>query len=82
MMGRTSVPCPSPSDRQVPKNDRSGIGDLDNDLPGEGVLPSTLQEMDKLMITVADAMDRFERWFDQRFGWFFTNGMKGRSVGR
>jgi hypothetical protein len=19
---------------------------------------------------------RFERWFDRRFGWFFTNGMK------
>jgi hypothetical protein len=19
---------------------------------------------------------RFENWFDQRFGWFFTNGMK------
>jgi hypothetical protein len=21
-------------------------------------------------------LDAFERWFDQRFGWFFTNGMK------
>ena len=23
-------------------------------------------------------LGRFERWFDKRFGWFFTNGMKGR----
>lgn len=23
-------------------------------------------------------LDGFERWFDQRFGWFFTNGMKRR----
>jgi|GEM_PF-1047591 hypothetical protein len=22
-------------------------------------------------------LDRFERWFNDRFGWFFTNGMKG-----
>lgn len=21
-------------------------------------------------------LDRFERWFNTRFGWFFTNGMK------
>lgn len=24
----------------------------------------------------------FEEWFDQRFGWFFTNGMKDRSPAR
>ena len=24
----------------------------------------------------------FEEWFDLRFGWFFTNGMKYRSPGR
>jgi hypothetical protein len=23
---------------------------------------------------------RFARWFDARFGWFFTNGMKERQV--
>ncbi len=23
----------------------------------------------------------FEEWFDLRFGWFFTNGMKHRSPG-
>lgn len=23
-------------------------------------------------------MMEFEQWFDQRFGWFFTNGMKAR----
>ena len=22
-------------------------------------------------------LERFERWFNARFGWFFTNGMKG-----
>jgi hypothetical protein len=22
------------------------------------------------------ALDRFSQWFDRRFGWFFTNGMK------
>ncbi|MDQ3099826.1 MAG: hypothetical protein M3R08_00445 [Bacteroidota bacterium] len=21
-------------------------------------------------------LERFEQWFDSRFGWFFTNGMK------
>lgn len=25
------------------------------------------------------ALGRFERWFDARFGWFFTNGMKERA---
>jgi hypothetical protein len=40
------------------------------------------KEMAQIMITAADMMDRFERWFDQRFGWFFTNGMKGRPTGR
>jgi hypothetical protein len=24
------------------------------------------------------SLGRFERWFDGRFGWFFTNGMKER----
>jgi len=38
--------------------------------------------MAQLMIILSGAMDRFERWFDRRFGWFFTNGMKGRSAHR
>ena len=25
------------------------------------------------------AFDRFNDWFENRFGWFFTNGMKARS---
>lgn len=25
---------------------------------------------------LAKNFDRFSRWFDQHFGWFFTNGMK------
>lgn len=32
--------------------------------------------MATLMIFVSDVLDRFERWFNGRFGWFFTNGMK------
>ena len=27
-------------------------------------------------------LDRFERWFNDRFGWFFTNGMKQRKPQR
>ena len=30
-----------------------------------------------LMIFLGDALARFERWFNRRYGWFFTNGMKG-----
>lgn len=25
---------------------------------------------------------RFQNWFDARFGWFFTNGMKERRASR
>ncbi len=25
---------------------------------------------------------KFQSWFDSRFGWFFTNGMKTRDGGR
>lgn len=34
--------------------------------------------MAALLITIYDRLDRFERWFNKRFGWFFTNGMKDR----
>jgi hypothetical protein len=34
--------------------------------------------MDTLLLFMYDSLDSFERWFDKRFGWFFTNGMKGR----
>lgn len=27
-------------------------------------------------------LTKFEQWFDRRFGWFFTNGMKQRSGAR
>ena len=27
----------------------------------------------------AQAFDRFNAWFEDRFGWFFTNGMKSRA---
>jgi len=26
--------------------------------------------------SVLRGLDRFQAWFDERFGWFFTNGMK------
>ena len=38
--------------------------------------------MDTLLLFFYNHLDRFERWFDHRFGWFFTNGMKDREVRR
>jgi hypothetical protein len=32
--------------------------------------------MFSLLLFLMDRFDRFQAWFDQRFGWFFTNGMK------
>jgi hypothetical protein len=32
--------------------------------------------MQKLAINLHVLFLRFERWFDKRLGWFFTNGMK------
>lgn len=29
-----------------------------------------------LLLQLGRLSRRFENWFDQRFGWFFTNGMK------
>lgn len=29
-----------------------------------------------LLVRSMELLDRFERWFNDRFGWFFTNGMK------
>lgn len=28
------------------------------------------------IFSVLNGFDRFQAWFDRRFGWFFTNGMK------
>ncbi len=38
--------------------------------------PKDLQVMATLFHFLLTALGRFERWFDGRFGWFFTNGMK------
>ncbi len=38
--------------------------------------PKDLQAMATLFHLLLTALGRFERWFDGRFGWFFTNGMK------
>ncbi len=32
--------------------------------------------MTTVLLRFHDLLDRFERWFNDRFGWFFTNGMK------
>jgi hypothetical protein len=34
--------------------------------------------MSHVFIAIADRLERFERWFDRRYGWFFTNGMKAQ----
>lgn len=35
-----------------------------------------------LLFSLLDGYGRFQRWFDSRYGWFFTNGMKvGRTRG-
>jgi hypothetical protein len=37
-----------------------------------------LHNMATLAYNILRGMDRFQHWFDRRFGWFFTNGMKER----
>lgn len=38
--------------------------------------------MNPLFTSIARALERFQLWFDARFGWFFTNGMKERRAQR
>lgn len=38
--------------------------------------------LDTTLNRIAELFERFERWFDRRFGWFFTNGMKDRTRGQ
>lgn len=33
--------------------------------------------MANTLFNLLSGLGRFERWFNDRFGWFFTNGMKG-----
>jgi hypothetical protein len=40
------------------------------------VLCSQAQRMFTLLQFLFDGFSRFQAWFDKRFGWFFTNGMK------
>ncbi|MBZ0206259.1 MAG: hypothetical protein K8H89_08025 [Flavobacteriales bacterium] len=35
--------------------------------------------MRELIHNLSSSLAEFEAWFDQRFGWFFTNGMKDRA---
>lgn len=32
--------------------------------------------MGTFLFRLSEAFTRFEHWFNDRFGWFFTNGMK------
>lgn len=46
--------------------------------PGTGcVYCSTCWTMANTLFNLLSRLGRFERWFNARFGWFFTNGMKG-----
>ena len=38
----------------------------------------TTLPMEILFLKASRMFGRFERWFDEWFGWFFTNGMKER----
>ncbi len=38
--------------------------------------------MSTLLFHLFDRLGRFERWFELRYGWFFTNGMKDRAQQR
>lgn len=38
--------------------------------------------MQEILHTLRCRLAIFEEWFDLRFGWFFTNGMKDRSPAR
>lgn len=38
--------------------------------------------MFSLLHFLLQRFDRFQAWFDQRFGWFFTNGMKSQRTPR
>mgnify|MGYP000541216506 CR=1 FL=1 len=40
-----------------------------------------LDHMLDLLFRSFDLMGRFQTWFDRRFGWFFTNGMKAQERG-
>lgn len=32
--------------------------------------------MFSILHAILNALGRFQNWFDRRYGWFFTNGMK------
>lgn len=37
--------------------------------------------MERVLYFVFDQFSRFSEWFDRRYGWFFTNGMKATRRG-
>ena len=42
----------------------------------------TTIQMHEMFHSLRRSLNTFEEWFDLRFGWFFTNGMKHRSADR
>lgn len=38
--------------------------------------------MNRIIHHMLSTFQRFQNWFDARFGWFFTNGMKERRGSR
>lgn len=42
----------------------------------------TTFQMREMLHILRRSLIEFEEWFDLRFGWFFTNGMKHRSPER
>lgn len=49
---------------------------------GMGLYAQTRKDMRPLMDRISAVIGRFANWFDKRFGWFFTNGMKGHRAMR
>jgi hypothetical protein len=49
-----------------------------NDRHAIGVLPLKPAAMVTAFHRLLLGFERFAAWFDHRFGWFFTNGMKQR----
>ena len=78
-MGCTSSSTPAYDHRSRHRGHRSSFRSTTH-IPIGMVLelygPKDLHTMATILHLLLTALGRFERWFDGRFGWFFTNGMK------
>jgi hypothetical protein len=41
-----------------------------------GPVPAKRPAMNKIINKFNEGFEKFETWFNDKFGWFFTNGMK------